>query len=102
MWGGGGGVSGKEVKYLEPVDAEDGTVVIVCVSGLSLALRRDLIDADLLVPAGDGEEILRGVYVLVKGDIGDTIGRRLLDRDILLEVADRVVGGGGRRAGRAE
>lgn len=90
-------VSGRAKTYLGPVDAEDRAIVIVGVSGLGLALRRDLVKANLLVPTRHSEEVLLGAYVLIKGNIGNTVGGRLLDRDILLKVAHGV--GSRRRSG---
>lgn len=87
-----GVVSGRPETYLGPVDAEDRAIVIVGVPGLSLTLRGDLVKANLLVPTRHSEEVLLGAYVLIKGNIGNTVGRRLLDRDILLKVAHGVVG----------
>lgn len=43
----------RAITYLEPVDAEDGTFMVVGMTRLRLALGRDLVEADFLVPAGD-------------------------------------------------
>jgi hypothetical protein len=92
----GGGRRGKEeaaeqgALYLEPVDAEDGTFVVVGMSRLRLALRRDLIEADFLIPTGDCQEVLLGALVRVEGEVCDAVGGWLLDLDILLQVSNSV------------
>lgn len=85
--------------YLEPIHTEDRTFVVVGMSRLCLALRRDLIQADFLIPTGNCEEVLLGVLVRVEGQICDAVGGWLLDLDVLLQVSNRI--GRRCRSGRA-
>lgn len=59
-------------------------------SRLCLALRRDLVESDFLIPTGNCEEVLLGALVRVEGKVCDAIGGWLLDLDILLQVSNRV------------
>lgn len=85
--------------YLKPIHTEDRTFVVVGMSRLCLALRRDLVEADFLIPTGNCEEVLLGALVRVEGEVCDAVGGWLLDLDILLQVSNRV--GRRRRSGRA-
>lgn len=64
---------------------------------LALPIAQDLVDACLLVPTGNGEEVLLVGGIGVEGEIGNAVLRGLAELDILLEIAEGVArrcGGG--------
>ncbi len=54
---------------LEEIYREDGPVVFVGKLGVALAIAQDLIDANLLIPARDREEVLLVGWVGVEGEV---------------------------------
>lgn len=68
------------------------------VTTLALAILGNFVDADLVVPAGDCEEI-GSVGGWRKDEIRDAVGRRIIQRDVLLQVAHRGRRRGARRCG---
>jgi hypothetical protein len=56
------------------------------VTTLALPILCDFVDADLVVPTRDGEE----VGGRREGEVGNAVGRRLVEGDVRLEIASRL------------
>ncbi|KAH6604614.1 hypothetical protein Trco_006321 [Trichoderma cornu-damae] len=65
-----------------------GLAVLKRVAALALAVLGDFVDPDLVVPARHGEKV-GPVGRWGKHEIGDAVGRRIVERDVLLQIAHR-------------
>lgn len=83
-------------SYLGEVAVQHRLAVFVGVSALTLAIGGNLVNADFVIPTGNGEEV-RSVWRRGEGKVGDGIGRGVGERDVLLEIANSVAC---RRCGR--
>jgi len=72
---------------LGEIDVEDGAGVFVDVAAFALAGAGDFVDADLLVPTRHGEEV-RISLRRREGDVGDAVFGRVVEGDVLGEVAE--------------
>lgn len=82
-------------SYLGKVDIQDGLGVFVGVAALALAILGNLVDADLVIPARDGEEV-GAVWRRGEGQVGDGISGRVGQGNVQFEIADGIARGRGR------
>lgn len=61
--------------------------MLICVSALALTVGGNFVDADLVVPTGDGKKV-GTVWRRREREARDGVGGRVGKRNILLEVAD--------------
>lgn len=74
--------------------------MFVGVSPLALAVSRNLVYPDLLVPTRHGEEVAALVLGGREGEVRDAVLGRVAEGDVRLEVADSVARRRGRRAAK--
>lgn len=67
--------------HLGKVAVKDGLAVLKRVAALALAVLVDLVDADLVIPAGDGKEVLLAL-ARRKGQCRDGVGGRIAQRHV--------------------
>lgn len=77
------------LSYLGKITVQYGLAVLVSVAALALAVGCDLIDADLVIPTGNGKKV-RTIWRRRESEVGDGVGGGIGERNIVLEIADSV------------
>jgi hypothetical protein len=77
------------LPYLGKVTVQHRLAVLVDVSALALAVGSNFVDADLVIPTGDGKKV-GTVRRRREREVGDGVGGRIGKRNIILEIANGV------------
>ena len=79
-------IPGTPPSYLGPVETQYRSLMFIEMLPLALTGGGDFVDANLLVPTGDGEK----VALAGEGEVGDGVLRWIGDGDVLAQIAQGI------------